>query len=402
MYKAILKNKDIKPKISNSTNFIEYDWPEIKILSVEYENQCGITIFSYINPIDPVKRLSYYISKRGKDIGGFVTDIIERSPIETYKTNGIHTIVLVGGSTLGLEAICGVQNRILKDNVQWYNNLPEEKRISMKYLPLHERVIGACCYTTNLSIDKNYIYPDRELGTFGMTEIFKIRNRESITNKIYLKQSGVGLNSKVAKINAPNSDDNNWMENCKSAGIGAHFYHNLESGFKILVFINLNSLGVVHDNFKLLHNFNKYAKGTNINNEEISKLLNSFSNNVEGRNTLDNGSPSNTTLSVIITNMIIHTENKELISEELHQEIENMIMPYGTSGDGDILFVCSTDEIEYNKDILLIEGKSCIRNSIKKVFDIDLIGGKYDYKEKYQKYKSKYFNLKKNNFINIL
>ena len=66
-----------------------------------------------------------------------------------------------------------------------------------------------------------------------------------------------------------------------------------------------------------------------------------------------------------------------------------MIYPYGTYGDGDILFVCSTWDIDYSEDnekILLDEGKRLIRESIISVFsdreatdseatDSEVIGG---------------------------
>ena len=413
---ARVKTEDNVATLSSSNDFIKYKWPEIKIVSVEYPGQSGMTIFSYINTENPAKRMSYYLSKRGKDVGGFCTDILNRTPDEDEITDGAHTVVLTGGSTLGLESICGVQNHILKDNIYWYNNmLKSEDKKNMRYVPIHERVMGACCFTTNISIDKSFVYPDLELGTFGMTKVFELRESKE-EQKIYLKQNGVGLNSQVAKINAPDPDVSNWMENGKKGGVGARFFEDEESGLKVLVFINLNSLGVIHNDYKLLHDFNKWGKGINIKETpELRKRLEGFTKFMGGRNPISGGSPSNTTLSVIITNLELPHCEKERISEELHQQIENMIYPYGTYGDGDILFVCSTWDIKYskkNKGILLAKGKELIKESIISVFSDtteEATGGaggasvkKYQrggnlesiYEEKYLKYKKKYNMLK--------
>lgn len=421
-HKATVKTEDNVATLSSSDDCITYNWPEIKIVSVEYPGQSGMTIFSYINTENPAKRMSYYLSKRGKDIGGFCTDILNRTPDEGEITDGAHTVVLTGGSTLGLESICGVQNHILQDNMFWYNNmLKGEDKKNMRYVPIHERVMGACCFTTNISIDKSFVYPDLQLGTFGMNKVFELRESKE-EQKIYLKQNGVGLNSQVAKINAPNPEVNNWMENGKKGGVGAKFFEDKKSGLKVLVFINLNSLGVIHNNYELLHDFNKWKKGTNITKKpELAERLEGFTKFMGGRNPISGGSPSNTTLSVIITNLELPHDEKERISEELHQQIEDMIYPYGTYGDGDILFVCSTWDIKYSeekKGILLDEGKRLIKESIISVFSDgeatkEAAGGaggaggaisakKYQrggnlesiYEEKYLKYKRKYNMLK--------
>lgn len=425
-HEAMVKTKANVATLSSSDDFITYNWPEIKIVSVEYPGQSGMTIFSYINNGNPAKRMSYYLSKRGKDVGGFCTDILNRTPDEDEITNGVHTVVLTGGSTLGLESICGVQNHILQDNIYWYNNiLKGDAKKAMRYVPIHERVMGACCFTTNISIDKSFVYPDLQLGDFGMTEVFKLRDedsdeeKDSDEQKIYLKQNGVGLNSQVAKINAPDPEVNNWMENGKKGGVGARFFEDEDSGLKVLVFINLNSLGVIHDDYKLLHDFNKWKKGTNIkDHRKLEERLENFTKFMGGRNPISGGSPSNTTLSVIITNLELPHDEKKRISEELHQQIEDMIYPYGTYGDGDILFVCSTWDIKYsteNEGILLDKGKELIRESIISVFSDtteEATGGaggaggasekKYQrggnlesiYEEKYLKYKKKYNMLK--------
>jgi len=385
---------DEKPELSSSNN-LEYNWKEIRILSCQYPKQAGMTIFTYYNPDNLTKRMSYYLSKRGKDIGGFGTDIINRTPTKEIPFNGVHSVVLVGGSTLGLEAISGVQEVLLKDNLYWYNKiLDDEGRKKHQFTPLHERVMGACCFTTNLSINKSYLYPDLSLGKFGMKNLLnQVRKEPTKTQTIYLKQNGVGVNSTVAKLNSPDADDDNsWTKNTLPAGVGAKFIE--IDDLKILVFINLNSLGVIHDNYQLLHNFpiNKENKGTKITDDEkIMDFLNDVNENyLFGINK----KISNTTLSVIITNMEIPEDKKEEISEKLHDEIESMIYPYGTVGDGDILFLLSTWDVEFNEKKLIDNTKPLIRESIKSVFEEEMTGGGINYYNKYLKYKNKYLKIK--------
>jgi len=384
-----------KPIISDSTDFINYDWPEIRILSCQYPEQAGMTIFTYYNMESPAKRMSYYISKRGKDIGGFGTDIINRTPNKDIPFDGVHTVSLVGGSTMGLEAICGIQETLLKDNFYWYNKmLDDDGRKEHQFTPLHERVMGACCFTTNLSINKSYIYPDLNLGKFGMKQLLnQVRKTPDEKQKIFLKQQGVGLNSTVAKLNTPDGEDGSWTENTLKAGVGSKFLQ--IDDLKILVFINLNSLGLVHDNFKLLHEFPKNANNIGVDISKDKKLRD-FLNDVNENYLFGiNKKISNTTLSVIITNMEIPHDKKEKITELLHDEIESMIYPYGTIGDGDILFLLSTWDIDFDEKKFIDNTKPLIRESIKSVFKTDNMTGGSNFKNKYLKYKHKYLSLKK-------
>ena len=374
-----ITNEDFKldPKISKTKKFITYEWPEIKILSVEYPEQSGLTLIRHFNADSPGKRLSYYIDKRGKDIAGFNLDIINRTPNKKQNYDGAHSIVFVGGSSLGLEAVSGVSEIALKENIMWYNKgitegyppyiTSEEFKNNNKLLPLHERIYGVCCFTKNLAVDKHYIYPDMKLGKFAMENIF------TSEQKIYIKQSGVGLNSYVSKIDQPIQIENSWITNTVPGGVGAKFYLD-KKDLKILFIINLNSIGIIHDNFKLLHDFPKGAnnKGKVID-RNLRNRLNAYKNWAMGRqsNLKLQGSPRNTTLSILITNLELPHDLKKTITKIFHDEIESMIFPYGTNGDGDTFFLTSTYDIDNNiedRRVLINEGKKLIRESIKSVF----------------------------------
>lgn len=400
--KVKLNNK-IKPVIVNSGEKIEIDWEEINIVQVEYPKYCGMLIVSFIDKKDLKKRFSSYISKRGKDCHSFIGDTLNITPNLGNPSYGFHSIVLAGGSSLGLECFAGVQEVLLKSNIYWYNNiLSEKEREEFSLKSLIERVTGAICYTKNI-IDKEYVYPDVKMGRFGMKHILKsVFNKNETLQKIYLGQKGVGLNSVCSKLNSPGQYyDNSFYENLVLAGVGGSFYH--KDGLKILTLININSMGVVHDNFKLLHEYPNGANniGEDIRGDKLREHFNKIKNDfIDGKNK-DLKKPSNTTLSIIITNVKLTEKEKEEIGEEFHDEVESMIFPYGTIYDGDILYLMSTWDIDFDKKILLETGKKEIRTAIKGIFKKKKEmkgGGDLDY-EKYKKYKNKYLDLKSKNKI---
>lgn len=311
-------------KISTSEKSIPYTFKGISVSCVEYGDEPGDKVGMTLLHSD--KYLSYYISKRGKDIAGFSLDMINR---EGYR--GTKSIVLVGGSVMGLEGICGVNRAMLKENIENGKDY-------------HEKAIGVCCYTFNLfsfdGIQSKYLFPDVKLGKFSY---------ESLSNQpIPIGQAGVGCCSAVAKI------DTNWKSHLVPTGQGAHF---IQVGrLKVLVIINLNSIGLVHDNGRLLH---KYKKHKYLN--EVPNLDN-INENLSGI--------GNTTLCIVLTNIKLTNQQREYYGEKLHDVIASMIYPYGTIYDGDTMFLASTSEYK-SDDVnqLLVEGEKCIRNAILSIFE---------------------------------
>jgi hypothetical protein len=388
---ATIKQKSDIAKFSKSKKYIEMDWKEIRVISSEYPGQSGMTIFSYIDIKNPARKLSYYISKRGKSIGGFSLDNVNRTPNKEEPSNGAHSIALVGGSSLGLEALAGINRGILEDNLYWYNKiLTEKERQEKGKIPLHEIVLGVCCYTSNLSIDQSYVYPDFEMGKMIVRKTLRDAHKEANPiQKIYLGQSGVGLNSTVSKIDTVGGD-NSWYDNIVIAGVGARF---IQYGtIKVLVFINLNSVGLIHDNEQLLHPFPGGSNNLNGSNsggdiKQHSKRLNEFRKWAEGINP---PMKSNTTLSVVITNMQLPHNLKQKIADDLHDEVESMIYPYGTSMDGDTFILASTWDKPFKSGTLEKLAKPLIRESIKSVFQTNDTKEK-NTKKKNTKKKNKHF-----------
>lgn len=375
---ATIKRKSDVAKFSKSKNYIEMDWEELRVVSAEYPGQSGMTIFSYIDVKNPTRKLSYYVSKRGKAIAGFQLDIENRTPSKDAPWDGAHSIALVGGSSMGLEGISGINRAILNDNIYWYNKiLTQKERDEKKTLPLHEIVLGVCCFTSNLSIDHSYVYPDVELGKMVANKALQDAHKHvGSIQRIYQGQSGAGLNSSVCKVDTV-GDNDSWITNRVIAGVGAKFVQ--LGAIKVLVYINLNSVGMIHDNGKLLHPFpggdaneNGCESGGDI--RQHHKRLNEFRKWGQGVNPPMKS--TNTTLSVIITNMELPHDKKKKIAEDLHDEIESMIYPYGTTLDGDTLILASTWEKPFKSSVLEKMTKPLIRESIRSVFMKKDVSGK--------------------------
>jgi L-aminopeptidase/D-esterase-like protein len=311
------KNKAI---ISKSKKNVEYNFKDIQISCVEYDGDFGSGMTLIYCP----KYMPFYISKRGQDIGGFFLDHINREGFQ-----GTKAICLVGGSGLGLEAVCGVNKSLLEEN-------------KFKY---HDRALGVCCYTLNLLLYKKFIYPDIELGKYA----FKNLNN----NPIPIGQYGAGKNTAVAKIGL------DWKKNYVKSGQGVHY---LKIGkIKVLCIIVLNSIGLVHDKGRLLHEYKGYSE---LKDVKDLKKLNEF---LKGR---DSKIPSNTTLTAIITNVKLDEDEREKLGEQLHDVVQSMIYPYGTIYDGDTLFLASTKKVDLEDKAELYKiGKECIKKSIYSVFE---------------------------------
>ncbi len=309
----------VKAIISKSNKNVEYNFSDIKISCVEYDGKDG----SGMTLIYSKSYMPFYISKRGKDIGGIFLDQINREGF-----GGTKAICLVGGSGLGLEAVCGVNKCLLEENKFRY----------------HDRALGVCCYTLNLLLNKKYIYPDIELGKFSFSKL----NNEPIP----IRQYGAGKNTAVAKIGL------DWKKNYVMGGQGVHF---IKVGkVKIICIIILNSIGLVHEKGKLLHKYKEYENLKDIKDiNKINKLL-------EGRN---KKTPGNTTLTAVITNVKLYEKEREILGEKFHDVVQSMIYPYGTIYDGDTLFLASTKKVELkDKNELYKLGKECIKNAIYSVF----------------------------------
>jgi L-aminopeptidase/D-esterase-like protein len=258
---------------------------------------------------------------------------------ETYAK----AVCLVGGSTLGLEGICGVNQALIADAP----NNPANMNVP---------AIGATCLTQNI-LFSDFTHPDINLGKFAYKNKGKV---------LMIGQVGAGVNTRVGKLYY---DYKSEIQHGTPfyAGQGADY---LEKGdMKCFCIVVLNSLGVVHENGKLLHDF-KYKDQVikNINDMPDNWLTNSSTNKLKFKKEGEQvKNPTNTTLTIFVTNIKYTEDQMKLLSKELHDVVESMVYPYGTLLDGDIFFLVSSKELDPDKDYSN-DYKNVIRNAIKSVF----------------------------------
>lgn len=300
--------KSYKPKVSKSNDKINIDIKNIYLSQVQYGESCGMTV------VYSPKYMSFYVDKRGKNIGSVGTDNLYGEG-----TAGTKAVCLVGSSGLGLEGISGVNNAMLKEN---------------KY-KFHDRALGACIWSYNI-VEKDFTHPDVKLGEYALKNIDK---------KAYIGQVGCGVNATIGKLYS------DWKKNKVYAGQGVGY---LEIGkVKCMCITILNSIGVVHENGKLLHEF--YVGKDKI--KKISEMP---------KTSLTGGSSANTTLTIFVTNQKLDKNQMKEHAEKLHDVIENSIYPYATIYDGDCFFMLSTNEVSSKKDYI-DDYKQTVKDAIKSV-----------------------------------
>jgi L-aminopeptidase/D-esterase-like protein len=310
-------------KESKTDKFVEFYFKDVYISQVQYPTTGMTSIYS-------PKNMTFYIDKRGKDIVDFslVRDFGEG-------LRGTKAVCFVGSSSLGIEGICGFNRALLEDNLA-------HGKI------YHDRAIGACVYSWNLKHDKDYSYfPDIKLGKYAF---------KHMSQKAYIGEAGCGVNARVGK---------RWNDSSKRAvpaGQGAAY---LEIGkMKCLCITILNSVGVIHENGKLLHDF-QIGKHKIKDIKDIEKA-----GNIEKTLDLrgDKKLSGNTTLTVFVTNVKLEEEEMKEYSKLLHDVVESMVYPYATRWDGDTFIMLSCNEIQSSKEYIE-EYQEVVRKAIRSVFE---------------------------------
>lgn len=186
-------NLELVPISSTSKNFIELNFPDIKVGQCAYsDGPVGLTFIQF------QKGARMYKEKRG----GWPADIDMLSANDKQMIGGIN---IAGGSILGLESTTGIIAESLKQSGYkgWWG------------------VNGAIIYSGNL--DNNKIYPDKELGRFAFTQS---------DDKLFNGQVGAGLSA--------------------SHGQGWGFKQ-FSNGMKILALCVNNALGSVYKDNEPVH-----------------------------------------------------------------------------------------------------------------------------------------------------
>jgi L-aminopeptidase/D-esterase-like protein len=280
---------------------ISYDFKEIQIFTNKAETG-GITIIYNENYMD------YFLKRDGGNIGSISLDNEKGFNIE-----GTKALVFVGGSTLGLEAVTGVNAKLLEFN-------------RLNKLPFFDRALGVCLYTIKLQdriekFETNLGYPNFQLG---FDTLFNKKN----VCEIPIGQEGAGYCSTIGKV-FPDYKESMvdgaqiaWFEECNKTGI------------KVLLVMVLNSIGVISSqNGKILHDF--VYKGKKYYDASVFDDI-----------LCQKHSPNkNTTLTCLITNVKLSEDLMRHYTDKISKFLKKFIHPYGTYLDGDVVFILSTKQI---------------------------------------------------------
>jgi L-aminopeptidase/D-esterase-like protein len=285
-------NTAVTPRTSfDDTSAISFDFPGVRIGVAEYDEGptgCTATLFD--------KRVLSATDVRGGSPGVFMPD-----------AGGCDAICFSGGSLLGLEAIAGVASEIYAMNAH---------KPGWEHIPC---VQGAILFDMG---GPNSIYPDAALG--------RAAARAAVPGRFPLGRRGAGRSARVGK-------GLDWQMS-EPAGQGAAFAQHGDT--KILVLTVVNAIGAIVDRD------GNVVRGHLTKRGERIRIEDEFARQLSASRESSAGSPGNTTLTAVITNQRINSRDLQQLARQVHTSMARAIQPFHTINDGDVLFACTTYEVQ--------------------------------------------------------
>ncbi len=293
----IVTNKDIKNK---NNRVLTFKWDKFRIGSAEYpQGPTGCTVISF-----PDRNVKAVADLRGSATGSiFTNSLVEGLTV-------LDCIVFTGGSLLGLESVSGINADIFKDRnyATGWTTIPY--------------VAGSVIF--DWVNRKQHLYPDMALGSAAY--------RSAETGRFILGKHGVGINATIAKGFGPD-----YLQQSGQGGAVETF-----GEVKIAAFIVINALGAIYDEQgKVIHGYLDRKNNQQFSENELLKQV--YPMNPNSQKPEQKG---NTTLSIIIINVDLELDEMREIARQVHNSFSEVIRPFGTSEDGDTLYLVSTREIQ--------------------------------------------------------
>lgn len=278
---------------STSQN-LSFDFPDFEIGTAENpKGPTGVTLFYF------PKGAQAAVDIRGGSVGTFFTQ--EKMHQGEAQIDGI---LLCGGGILGLEAVSGVISSIFK----------ERQQSDFNQMPL---ISGGVIY--DYTPRTNFIYPDHALGQ----QAYKQRR----TNQFPSGRFGVGSSATVGKL----------FSEYHLAGQGGAFKQYGQT--KIAVFTVLNAVGVILDEKgQILYGTNQRMSLTEFTQKAGDKLLHP--------GPIEFKPGRNTTLTVVVINEKLSPRHLQQLGRSVHHALSQVITPYATILDGDLVYTISTQTRE--------------------------------------------------------
>lgn len=230
-------------------------------------------------------------------------------------TEIIHSVVISGGSSFGLDAAGGVMQYL------------EELNIGVDYgVAKVPSVVQANIF--DLAVGKSDIRPDKIMGYQAAKNAYMLNNYRD-------GNYGVGCGATVGKICG--------ILRAMKSGIGSYAIQ--IDDLKIGAIVVVNAFGDVYD-------WKTGIQIAGLLNENRCSLSNTLDFIKQNASVLNLPSFGNTTIAVVITNAMFEKSKLCKIAGMAHDGIARSIYPVHTSVDGDSVFVLSVGSIKVNQDVI--------------------------------------------------
>lgn len=263
------------------------------------------------------------VDVRGGAPGTRETDLLEPGML----VQGIHAILLTGGSAFGLDAASGVMNELEKRGIGF--KTPDA------VVPI---VPAAVIY--DLGVGNSTIRPDFTSGQKAVENAL-----DNVTDALSTGTIGAGTGATVGKILG--------IENAMKSGLGSAIIQSGDTWVYALAVVNAVG-SIVDENGKVIAGPKCPETGAILSTEDI--LLNG----------INSSSPlQNTTIGVIVTNARLTKSELKRLCIAGHDAYASVIKPVHTTSDGDTVFAVSSGDEEENLDKLMVMSAAVMREAIK-------------------------------------
>lgn len=289
-----------------------FEWKEIPITDIkkfrighaeDVENATGCSV------IICDKKAVCGVDVRGGGPASRETELLN----PTASNDGVHAVLLSGGSAYGLDAAGGVMKYLEERNIGL--------KVGQSLVPI---VVGSCIF--DLNCVNNKVRPDEAMGYAACvdSEISVERNGNV----------GAGMGATVGKMHG----DNYSMK----SGLGTFAVQ--VGKLKVGAIVVVNAIGDVYemDSQKQLAGLlNKDKTGMLDSEVEAVKLLQ-----------LASKFTANTTIGAIITNAKLKKSDMKKVAQLASNGIARTIRPVNTSMDGDSIYALSCGKVKSSSDVV--------------------------------------------------
>lgn len=245
----------------------------------------------------------------------------------TASNDGVHAVVLSGGSAYGLDAAGGVMKYL------------EERKIGLKVgdalVPI---VVGSCIF--DLSCVNSKVRPDAKMGYDACLDSENNIDRNG--------NVGAGMGATVGKMHG---DDYSMK-----SGLGTFA---LQVGkLQVGAIVVVNAIGDVYE-------MDSQKPLAGLLNKDKTKILNS---EVEAVKLLQLKSffTSNTTIGAIVTNASLDKTQMKKVAQLASNGIARTIRPVNTSMDGDSIYALSCGKVKSSADVVGTLAATALAKAINK------------------------------------